>query len=186
MEAGALIIVVGTTSQTKRKVTESILRELLPEGESLELIDFCAESGVPETPWDDQIVEGARGRATRTHERHPDADACIGIENGLTTHHGQVYEETWCCVVRKDGREYLAYSSGLRVPAAILDGMKQRQLAHHEMMQRMEDLHGLPRSDTWGSYSGGVVHRRTSFAEAVRNAVVQFIAPAGSFYRLEG
>lgn len=178
-----MLIVVGTTSKAKRREAEAVLRELLPEGEALELAGYSADSGVPETPWDDQTAEGARGRAVRTREQHPDADACIGIETGLVRRQGQVFEEVWCCLVRRDGRECFGYSSGLRVPTAILDGMEQRQLTHHEMMQRLEDLHGISRSETWGAYTGGVVKRFSSFREAVRNAVVQFVAPAGSFYR---
>jgi hypothetical protein len=63
--------------------------------------------------------------------------------------------------------------------------MDRRQQSHSDVMTVLEEKHGQLPNDTWGSYSGGTIARSVSIEEAIRNAVIQIIAPPHSFYRAQ-
>ena len=97
--------------------------------------------------------------------------------------YGHIYEEAWCVIVTKDGEEFYGYSSGLKVPDFILQRMDEQNLPHSEVMVLLEEEFRLPDSETWGNYSGGMIAREVSLAEALRNALIQVVAPDCSLYR---
>jgi len=56
-------------------------------------------------------------------------------------------------------------------------------MEHSEVMTLIEEEYGKLPNDTWGTYSGGLILREVSLEEALRNAVIQIVAPEQSFYR---
>lgn len=96
--------------------------------------------------------------------------------------YGHIYEEAWSCLVTKDGKEFFGYSSGLKVPDYILKKMNDLKIEHCMVMEMIEkEFSNLP-NDTWGTYSGGLVIRKVSFEEAIRNALIQTLPHEKSFY----
>jgi non-canonical (house-cleaning) NTP pyrophosphatase len=169
-------VIVGSESPRKIDAVTCALRSLSREAV---VSGAPIASGVPETPWDGEIPAGARNRAVAARAARPEADLWIGLETGLVHRHDAVYEETWCCALTAEGRECLAYSSGLRVPAFVLARMEALGLSHCDAMTVIERELGLP-NDTWGSYTGGVLRRETALAEAARNALAQALCvPSG-------
>ncbi len=171
--------ILGTQSQRKKKSVEKVLKQLLPD-QNVEVINFAAESGVSETPWEQETFDGARNRAKACINE--DADYYIGLESGLVKRYGHVYEEAWACILNKDHKEYFGYSSGLKVPDYITKKMESLKLKHWEVMKFLEEEHNLPGDDTWGNYSSQMIVRDLSLEEALRNALVQIFAPKESFY----
>jgi non-canonical (house-cleaning) NTP pyrophosphatase len=172
-------IVVGSGSE--RKI--GIARQVFARHLEVEVTAVGCEvaSGVPETPHDRETLEGARNRALACRRLH-DADYCIGLESGLVERYGQVYEEAWAIAIARDGTEHAGYSSGLRVPDYVLRRMEASGRKHYEVMTALEEELDLPH-DTWLNYSGGVLPRWVSLEEALRNAVIQALAPEASLYR---
>jgi non-canonical (house-cleaning) NTP pyrophosphatase len=156
--------------------------QLFPE-ENVLVEGYEAYSGVSDTPWDKQTFDGALRRARESKVHITGADHYIGLESGLIERYGHIYEEAWCAVLTGDGKEFFGYSSGLKVPDYILQKMDELQLDHSNVMAIIEEEHGRLPNDTWGSYSGGMIVREISLEEAVRNALVQIVAPPHSFYR---
>jgi non-canonical (house-cleaning) NTP pyrophosphatase len=171
-------IVLGSVSPMKTAAAASVLERFLGAS-SFRLVEHAAPSGVPPTPHGDDTVRGARNRARDCHRRFGPA-WCVGLESGLIERHGQLFEEAWACVIDPEGRESLGYSSGLRVPEAVLARMRQSGRTHAEVMEDVEREHGTAPSETWGTYSGGLLPRRLSLEEALRNALVPLL-PSGLY-----
>ncbi len=175
-------VVVGTTS--KRKV-ETIKKTLIDfaKQENINVVPFSVSSSVSETPWDKETFEGAKNRAVQCKKKVVDADYWVGVESGLVERYGHVYEEAWCCVLSKNGKEYFGYSSGLKVPDFLLNQMKEHNLPHYLIFAKLNNHHEKDiNSDTWGQYSGNMILRELGLVEALRNAFVQIFAPKTSYY----
>ena len=175
-------IIIGSASKRKIEIVSKVIQEIIKNTVD-DIEGHGAISGVPETPYDQQTFDGAKNRAIGSKENVPNADLYIGIESGLVERYGHIYEEAWCVVVTKDGEEFYGYSSGLKVPDYILKRMDEMNLPHSEVMVLLEEEFRLPDSETWGNYSGGMIAREVSLAEALRNALIQVAAPDNSLYR---
>lgn len=176
-------IVVGSTSERKIEAVRRIVTELFPRDGDIDCTGTAVASGVPETPYDEQTYRGAKQRATSAREKLPQATFAVGLESGLVERYGHLYEEAWAVCIDAEGNEFTGYSSGLKVPDSVLEEMQARGKTHAEVMTILEARHGQLSNDTWGSYSGGIIARQTSLEEAIRNALVQVVAPDASFYK---
>lgn len=174
-------IVVGSASDRKIKVVKKGLKAFFPE-EELEVKGFNAKSEVPDTPYDKDTFLGATNRAKGAREANPEADMWIGLESGLVERYGHLYEEAWVCLINNNRKEYYGYSSGLKVPDFVLRKMDELKMEHCDAMTVIEEEYGHLPNDTWGTYSGGLIAREVSLDEALRNALVQALAPENSFY----
>lgn len=176
--------IIGSNSERKIRIAGEVIREFFNIQGPVVIEGYEAMSGVPETPYDRQTFDGARNRAQRSKEHSPEADYCIGLESGLVERYGHIYEEAWSAVVSLDGKEFFGYSSGLKVPDYVLRKMDELHMEHCNVMTLLEKEHGTLPNDTWGSYSGNVLIREISLEEALRNALVQVVAPSNSFYKM--
>lgn len=170
-------------SKRKIEVAEKIIRQFFLDTTDMSVEGYASVSGVPETPYDMQTYMGAQNRARDANVHMPGADYYIGLESGLTERYGHIYEEAWSVVLIADGKEYAGYSSGLKVPDYVLQKMNELKIEHNEVMTILEQEHGKLANDTWGNYSGGILIREVSLEEAIRNALIQIVAPQVSFFK---
>lgn len=179
-------IVVGSLSERKIAMPGRVFERFI-DSSAFTILGCAALSGVPETPWNEETYQGAHNRAMGSLDLVPDADYAVGLESGLTERYGRVFEEAICCVIERSSEtEYLGISSGLEVPQSVLDRMKSE--GHATVMAQLEREYNIQNpvpSDTWGSYTGGVLSRDVSVEEATRNALVQIFAGPDSFYKLD-
>ena len=175
--------VIGSMSKRKIEVAEKVIRQLFLDDQGIMVEGYGAVSGVPETPYDMQTYVGAQNRARDARVHAPGADYYIGLESGLTERYGHIYEEAWSVVLTAEGKEYAGYSSGLKVPDYVLQKMDTLKMKHNEVMAILEQEHGKLPNDTWGNYSGGILIREVSLEEAIRNALIQIVAPQISFFK---
>lgn len=171
-------------SKRKIEVAEKVIRQLFLDTTDIGIEGYEAASGVPETPYDRETFHGAQNRARDAKAHMPAAaDYYIGLESGLVERYGHIYEEAWSVVLTADGKEYAGYSSGLKVPDYVLQKMDKLKMGHSEVMTILEQEHGKLPNDTWGNYSGGMLIREVSLEEAIRNALIQIVAPQESFFK---
>lgn len=176
-------IILGSASGRKINITQKVFSQFFDK-ESIQVDGFSANSGVPETPYDQETFIGSNNRALRAKENNPGADFYVGMESGLIERYGHIYEEAWVTVINKDGKKFYGYSSGLKVPDYILKRMDELKMEHSEVMTIIEEEFGKLPNDTWGTYSGGVILREISLEESLRNALIQVVAPKNSFYKI--
>lgn len=174
--------VIGSASRRKIEVAEKVIRQLFDK-EEVVVEGYASASQVSDTPYDKQAYDGARNRATDAKVHITDGQFFIGLESGLIERYGHIFEEAWAVVITQDGKEFYGYSSGLKVPDYILKKMGELKMEHSDVMTIVEEEFGKLPNDTWGTYSGGMIIREVSLEEAIRNALIQVVAPEGSFYK---
>lgn len=173
------LICIGTTSAIKLAACQHVVTQLLAQAPVI--IGCPAESGVSDTPWNEETLIGAKNRAAHSRELEPDADIWIGLESGLVSRFGELFEEAWAVVLTKEAH-YLGISSALPIPQFILREMSEHQEEHRHTMHRLRANPDGPK-DTWGEYTGGLLQRTVSLQESLRNALIQVVAPEGAYYR---
>jgi len=100
---------VATNNLRKIEITKTVLTEMHSQ---IEVVPCEANSEVSDTPWDDDTVIGAINRAKNALNLNPNADLGVGIETGLREKLGKIFEETWCCMVDREGNEFVGFASG--------------------------------------------------------------------------
>lgn len=165
-------IIVGTKNEKKVSIVQSVFESITKNSE-IEIIKHDAPSGVPEAPHDKETYTGAMNRA-KACTLVGDADYYIGIESGLVNRYGEYFEEAWAVIIPNNSKPLIGYSSGLMLPAVVVERMKNGEM-HNEIMADYDKLFNLPddNRDTWSRYTGGTISREISLAEAVRNALIQ-------------
>ncbi len=162
-------LLLGTKSELKLHAIQKILARY-GEGQPYQIETEDIPSQVPHTPFNDQTYEGAKNRAYTLHKEHQqEYDLYIGVESGLVERENNLFEECWCVIFDKDGKEYVGYSSGFMLPQAILERMHKGE-AHSDIMAEMDKEMNLQQKDTWAIYSQNRLKRNTSIQEAFRNA----------------
>lgn len=169
--------ILGSASTRKIDTVNTVIASIISEPFTLDAKDVA--SGVPSTPWNEQIKLGASNRAQALSDN--DLAYAIGLESGLVERFGDIYEESWACVIHKN-IQYFGYSSGLKLPDFVIERMQQFKLEHGPTLRQIrKELHVENDKDTWGLYSNFVILRQVSLEEALRNALIQIFVP-GSLY----
>ncbi|MDO8659782.1 MAG: inosine/xanthosine triphosphatase [Candidatus Parcubacteria bacterium] len=170
-----MLIILGTTSEIKQKALKEILKQyegVLPFLKKSEIVPRKVDSLVPETPYNSQTLEGARNRVGALFNKYgKEGDLFIGLESGLVERERMLFEECWCVICDKTGKEHVGYSSGLFLPNHITDEMKKGK-THPEVLKILAEEIGIHHQDTWSIYSNGKLSRIESVKEAFRNALL--------------
>ena len=168
-------ILLGTTSELKKTALEQVLNQYklsLQKFQPYEIVCFDVESLVPDTPYGDQAAQGAINRARTLYKMHRnEGEFFVGLESGLVKRQGTLFEECWCCIRDKNGKETLGYSSGLPLPIHITEAMSSGR-SHIEVLQQVASNIGITSRDTWSVYTQGALARIESVKEAFRNAAL--------------
>lgn len=172
-----LRFLLGSASERKIQTVQHIVATVTDR--QFTVVGSDVPSGVPDTPRDEQVKQGATNRAQALAV---DDVYAIGLESGLVERYGDTYEEAWACIIY-DGRRYYGYSSGLQLPGYVIERMDTLQLDHGPAMRHIRNEKGVAHDkDTWGLYSNYALLRSASLEEALRNALIQIFAPEGHLY----
>jgi len=94
-------IVVASTNPVKIEATRVGFAQVFDE--SLEMIGLSTPSGVSDQPMtDDETHLGAKNRAYRARELHPDADFWVGLEGGIEEHRGSLHVFAWIVILNHE------------------------------------------------------------------------------------
>lgn len=170
-----MIFILGTVSEIKRNaLNEVIIQYLLKENfiNKYKILIKNVESNVPHTPYNEQTFQGANNRAKKAFELfNTEGDFFVGLESGLVEREGRVFEECWCVIYDKAGKQYLGYSSGFMLPENITSRMKQGE-SHIEILRDLEKELQIDSKDTWAIYSHNKIKRVDCIKESIRNALL--------------
>ncbi|MEI7653104.1 MAG: DUF84 family protein [bacterium] len=75
-------IIVASTNPVKIEVAKQAFLHVFPHKDPT-IIGVSSDSGVPDQPFDDQVLQGAQNRLKNIIEAHPRADYWISQEGGL-------------------------------------------------------------------------------------------------------
>lgn len=175
-------VLIGTKNSTKVATAQKVIGSSYDEVVEIQGVD--TESGVPDAPWNEETLTGAKNRAESCYALGG-ADYYIGLESGLVDRYGIQFEEAWAVVITKSGDKLVGYSSGLVIPGYITEKMKTLNLTHDQTMKLIDQelSTGDINKDTWSRYSGGQIQRTISMEEALRNAIIQAVDVEKSLYK---
>ncbi|MTT32533.1 DUF84 family protein [Terrilactibacillus sp. BCM23-1] len=117
-----MLISIGTTNPAKLKAVESLI-----QFEKLEATCQSIEttSGVRAQPLsDEETRKGAIHRAKSALEISR-SDISIGLEGGVTEHHGELYLCNWGALVDRQGHLFTASGAKIVLPTILADGIRQ-------------------------------------------------------------
>lgn len=170
-------VAVGSRNPAKLEAVRAAIVRVWPNAQ-IEGVD--APSGVADMPMSDaECLAGARNRAKAAREALG-ADMGVGLEGGVQGHDDMLLLVGWVVVSAADGREGVAGTARLPLPALIA----RRVGAGEELGPVMDDLLDEHKSNhrggAVGALTAGLVLRGDAFAMAVSYALSPFVA--GTFY----
>lgn len=167
-------IYLGSKSQLKHQALgealEFVKLQSIYNGE-IEVVGVEIESGVPVTPNSSETYLGAKNRAMGMI--NGEADLYMGLESGLISREGKMFEESWCVIFDNKKEEWVGISSAIQLPKIITEEMSVGN-SHVEIVNKIADKSGISQKDTWGVYSKNILSRSVSLYEASRNALVSY------------
>lgn len=170
-------IILGTTSEIKQNAIQEVLKSYgaaIKLANQFQIVPIEVDSQVPLTPRNEETLQGARNRVRQLRENATsNGDLFVGLESGLVERWGMLFEECWCVVEDKAGKEFTGYSSGLLIPSHVVSGMNGGK-QHLEIITSLAQKLGIKNKDTWAVYSHSVLSRTESIKEAFRNAFLSF------------
>lgn len=161
-------IYLGTQSKIKLEAVDRFLKK--NNFKDYTLAGLIVDSGVSDTPMEDETFVGAKNRADNCANQIIDPSSLyIGLESGLSKYLDNYFE--FCvCVCIFEGQYYYGTSSYMMLPKGISEQMDQGK-EHANLMKELDKQTGQQIKDTWIYYSQGKLTRSISFEEAIRNAI---------------
>lgn len=172
-----MLVAVGSTNPAKLDAVREAILRVWPQAQ---VQGVGVDSGVSEMPMSDaECLAGARNRARAARETLA-ASVGVGLEGGVQREGDMLLLVGWAAVCAADGREGVAGTARLPLPALIAE----RVIAGEELGPVMDDLLGEHKSNhrggAVGALTAGLVLRADAFAMAVSYALAPFVA--GEFY----
>ncbi len=166
-------IAIGSQSRIKIEAVKTALRRMGFVAAAVEIRTLDVPSGVPVQPEGlEQTVKGARRRARTMKESLPDAYA-IGIENGIRREDDGAKDWAVVVVVAPDGREFIAHSEALHLPASAVSEARRRGFAKTTVGQILAERLGGASDDPHSTLVGRP--REEFLAAAVETALRHFL-----------
>ena len=111
---------VASTNPVKIEVAKQAFQHVFPH-ENKELVGVPSDSGVPDQPFDDQVLQGAQNRLKNIIETHPQADYWISQEGGLYHEGGRLFNRAWILVRDRDGAIGKSSTASFYIPTEITE-----------------------------------------------------------------
>ncbi|MEE9224411.1 MAG: pantetheine-phosphate adenylyltransferase [Thermoplasmata archaeon] len=163
-----LVVNVGSKNKAKIWATRDVFLKVFKK---VEIHGIEVEDKGPENPMDDQVKEGAIGRAK---ESIGNADFGIGIEGGMVQldELGGTCMVHYCAIVDKRGNVTLGHGPGFQLPKSVSD-MAIEGVPLSEVMRRFLNLDQIEEEKgTVGHLSDGKTTRKILAEQAVLMALL--------------
>ncbi len=177
---------IGTKNKPKWQAVESVLERSIYTKNTPYSISYHAVlswvSNMPTTL--EELRTGAKNRAIFTRRESSDADYYIGMEWGV--YRDYEWEEYWLVGIAyiedREERGHFWYSSHLRVPNCIVDGLFDGRW--RDLEEVVEAILGEAsvgdKEGSFGLFSDGTIPRSEAFIQAIKSALVPHFS---SLYR---
>ena len=165
-------IIVGSNNPVKIGAVVEGFMQYYPD---CEVIGKQVYSGISEQPMsEEETVRGATNRAVAALEH---GDFGVGLEGGVTTIGGVMFECAWCVVIDKNGRKGVGGGLYFELPKKVADLIS----AGGELGPIMNKLTGeenvKEKSGAIGIFTKGKLDRKTAYIQLVTSALIKFVSP---------
>lgn len=166
-------VAVGSVNPVKLEAVRQAIQRVWPAAQ-VEGVEV--PSGVSEMPMSDaECVVGARNRARAAREALS-ADLGVGLEGGVHQDGAMLLLVGWVALDAADGRESVAGTARLPLPAAIAARVHSGDVLGEVMDELLDEVKSNYRGGAVGALTGGLVLRADAFAMAVSYALGPFVA----------
>jgi len=162
-------ISLGTTSQEKRSILESVLEE---HGCSAQIFPCKVESLVSDQPLSEaETITGAKNRALNAWNLKPSTDIGLGLEGGLVMIDGLFYLVCVAAIYKNPETYFIGISSKLALPKEVSSQVKNGD-QFGEVIRAYQNRNV---NDTKMSILvEKLINRQEAFTEAIRNSLNQY------------
>jgi inosine/xanthosine triphosphatase len=123
-------VIIASTNPVKIEVAKRAFDALYP-AQDFEFISFTAKSGVPDQPFEEETLCGAKGRLEDAKRRYPEADFWIGQEGGLFADGDMLYNAAWIVIHNIHGSEGKSQTGRLYIPRELARLVRKgKELGH--------------------------------------------------------
>lgn len=165
-------ICVGSNNPVKVGAVRDAFGQYYPE---CEVIGNKVDSGIAEQPMsEEETVRGATNRAIAALEY---ADFGVGLEGGVTTIGGVMFECAWCVVVDKSGRKGVGGGLYFELPKKVADLISAGGELGPIMNQLTGEENVKEKSGAIGIFTKGKLDRKTAYVQLVTSALIKFVSP---------
>jgi len=165
-------ICVGSNNPVKVGAVRNAFEQYYPE---CEVIGKKVDSGIAEQPMSEE--ETVRGATNRAHAALEYADLGVGLEGGVTTINGVMFECAWCVIVDKNGKKGMGGGLYFELPPIVADKIR----TGGELGPIMNELTGednvKEKSGAIGIFTKGKLDRKTAYVQLVTSALIKFVSP---------
>lgn len=136
---------------------------------------YAARSGVPEQPEEDEVLLGARNRASLARTIYPDAYV-IAVENGLRKRGAETIDIAVIAVITPDGTEVITESAPVIFPTHIVEEARRRGFDKVTAGKVLSERYGSTYGDPQSYLTGGKTNRAKMIAEAIKEALTEALS----------
>jgi inosine/xanthosine triphosphatase len=167
-------IAVGTLNPAKIEAVQMVIDRIWPNSK---LMPVAVPSSVSIMPMsDEECLTGARARALSAIDL-TDAELGIGMEAGVNQELEGLMLLGWVAIAGENGREGIASTARLPLPAAIAARVLEGEELGPVMDQILNQNNVKQKGGAVGALTGGLVLRKETFAIAVAYALAPFVSP---------
>lgn len=168
---GAELIVVGSTNPVKINAARLGFSRMFPS-RKFEAIGVPAESGVADQPvGDEETLAGARNRAERARQKHPDASYWVGMEGGIAHRENKMDAFAWMVVLSKQTR-CESRTATFELPAQVAELVRTGMELGHADDQVFQRSNSKQKGGAVGLLTSNAIDRTEYYAHAVALALV--------------
>lgn len=172
-------IVVASTNPVKIEAAQVGFSQVFDE--PLEMVGISIPSGVSDQPMtDDETHLGAKNRAYRARELHPDADYWVGLEGGIEEHRGSLHVFAWIVVLNRE-RGGHARTATFVLPDEVAVLVKQGLELGDADDKIFGHTNSKQQNGSVGLLTDDRITRASYYSPAVVLALIPFINPQLSF-----
>lgn len=161
----AIDIAVGSLNPVKIEAVRTVMERIFGE---VRIFAFDAPSGVPEQPFNEQTVQGAKNRAKAALNGHT---LSVGIEAGVFDRHGTLYDFQYCAILDRDGNYTIGTGSGFRYPDSVVELVRKGMTVGEAMKKVYENNPGRSQGAI-GILSRGLLDRKSLTEQSVLAAMI--------------
>ena len=122
-------VLIGTQNPGK---IEGAKRAFSRYFQDVEVIGVKVESEIPEQPFDQELLMGARNRVKNTKkyalDNNIEADYYVAVEGGITTSLGTIIEMNLAVIEDNNGFQSAGTSQGFPIPERYMDDIRKTDL----------------------------------------------------------
>ena len=167
-----MIVTVGSANPVKVSAVDRIFRKAF-RGRKLAIDGIPVDSGVPEEPFGEDVINGAINRAENALAESK-AHFGVGVEAGLflSKHTNDYFAVQFCAIVDRGGRITLGHGPGFQLPPVVISEIKRGKTVE-EAMAAITGKRRIGRAEgAVGHLSKGLLVRKQLTETAVISALL--------------